>query len=422
MKWSEVIGQEEVKNRLRELVAGRHIPHALMLSGETGYGTLALAMAFASTLLCRFSLNKGRTQEPGLMDFGQDSSSEHSDITSLPISDASQESPDTEACGDCPQCSMLRHWQHPDLHFSFPTVKSPSMAAEHKPVSDDFMREWYEVINREGPYLSFDLWLEEMKTTTQQAIITAAESDALARKISLTSSQGGYKVAVIWLAERMNEESANKILKTLEEPTDKTVFILVVEHPERLLETIRSRVQTIDVPRIDCRSMEQELVARRGLDLDTARHVARASEGNWITAVEMLSPDSERRLFLDLFIMLMRQVYARDVRGMKKWSETTGAFGREKQKRLLTYFMRMIREAFVSNFHNEALSYMTVEEGQFVKKFGPFINETNVIEINALLELAHRDISQNTNQKIVFYDTALRLTVLLLRKPSQDNR
>lgn len=396
MKWNEVIGQADVKDRLKGLVSDGRIPHAIMLCGDTGNGTLALAMAMASTLLCQ-----GRLDTGGGM-FADDVPAE----------------PQAEACGHCAQCAMLRQWHHPDLHFSFPTVKASSMASDHKPVSDDYMKEWYGLINQEGPYITLDQWMDAMDATTQQAIITAAESDALARKIALKSSQGGYKVAIIWLAERMNDESANKILKTLEEPTDGTVFILCVERPELLLETIRSRVQRIDVPKIDSESLKQALMQRRGLDDGIAGRLARATDGNWTKAVEQLEPDSEQRLFLDMFIMLMRQVYSRDVRGMKKWSDTVGdsKFGREKQKRLLQYFMRMVREAFMSNFQEPELSYMTLEEEQFVSKFGRFINEANVIDINALLELALRDISQNTNQKIVFFDTALRLTVLLLRK------
>ena len=362
MQWNEVIGQQDVKDRLKGLVDGGRVPHALMLCGETGYGTLALAMALATELL-------HKTTE-----------------------------------------------YHPDLHFSFPTVKLPSMSGEHKPVSDDFVREWHELIRREGAYISLDKWLEAMKATTQQAIITAAESDELAKKLSLKSSQGGYKVAIIWLAERMNDESANKILKTLEEPSEQTVFILCVERPELLLETIRSRVQRIDVPKIDNTSFEKALMERCGLDEGIAHKLSRAADGNWLTALDQLSPDSERREFLELFKTVMRQAYARDVRSMKKWSETVAGFGREKQKRMLTYFMRMVREAFMSNFHDPELSYMTEEEEQFIRKFGSFVNEANVIDINSLLELALRDISQNTNQKIVFFDTALRLTVLILRK------
>lgn len=399
MKWNEVIGQDDVKDRLKGLVADGRVPHAIMLCGETGNGTLALAMVMASTLLCQGRLDTGG----GGM-----------------FADEVPAEPQPEACGNCPQCAMLRQWHHPDLHFSFPTVKSGSMSSDHKPVSDDYMSQWYDLINTQGPYITLDQWMDAMGATTQQAIITAAESDALGRKIALKASQGGYKVAIIWLAERMNDESANKILKTLEEPTESTVFILCVERPELLLETIRSRVQRIDVPRIDTESLTSALMERRGLDEQIARRLARATDGNWTKAIEQLEPDSEQKLFLDMFIMLMRQVYSRDVRGMKKWSETVGdaKFGREKQKRLLQYFMRMVREAFMSNFQNPELTYMTLEEEQFVSKFGRFINEANVIDINALLELALRDISQNTNQKIVFFDTALRLTVLLLRRPS----
>lgn len=394
-----MIGQDDVKDRLKGLVADGRVPHAIMLCGETGNGTLALAMAMASTLLCQGRLDTGG----GGM-----------------FADEVPAEPQPEACGNCPQCAMLRQWHHPDLHFSFPTVKSGSMSSDHKPVSDDYMSQWYDLINTQGPYITLDQWMDAMGATTQQAIITAAESDALGRKIALKASQGGYKVAIIWLAERMNDESANKILKTLEEPTESTVFILCVERPELLLETIRSRVQRIDVPRIDTESLTSALIERRGLDEQIARRLARATDGNWTKAIEQLEPDSEQKLFLDMFIMLMRQVYSRDVRGMKKWSETVGdaKFGREKQKRLLQYFMRMVREAFMSNFQNPELTYMTLEEEQFVSKFGRFINEANVIDINALLELALRDISQNTNQKIVFFDTALRLTVLLLRRPS----
>lgn len=431
MKWDDVIGQAQTKLRLRKLLAEDRVPHAIMLAGNTGYGTLALAGALASALLCA----RNNATEPagaslfgeegdifgsGASLFGEEADTDREKDGTGTAADNSQDAvkkeAETEACGECKQCLMLRNWQHPDLHFSFPIVKLPSMGAEHKPVCSDFMQNWYEMVAADGMYFSFEQWMEQIGATTQQAIITASESDDIGKKISLTSSQGGYKVVIIWLAERMNDVSANKILKTLEEPTKKTVFILVVERPELLLETIRSRVQRIDVPKIDSTDITDALVAKRGIDRDTAASIARAADGNWLAAVEQLMPDSESRMFLDLFIMLMRQVYAKDVRGMKKWSETVGAFGREKQKRLLAYFMRIIREAFVSNFNTPELSYMTRDEEQFVKKFGRFINETNVIEINDLFELAVRDISQNTNQKVVFFDTALRLTVLLLRK------
>lgn len=397
MKWNDVIGQDSVKDRLKGLVADGRVPHAIMLSGETGCGTLALAMAMASTLLCQGRLDTGGG---GF------------------FSDEQPQEPQPEACGHCQQCAMLSKWHHPDLHFSFPTIKAASMSSDHKPVCDDYMTEWCDMMVKDGPYITMDQWMEAMRATKQQAIITTAEVEALTRKTALKSSQGGYKVVIIWLAERMNDDSANKILKTLEEPTERTVFILCVERPELLLETIRSRVQRIDVPKISTEAMRQALIERRGLDEETAQKLARATGGSWTKAMEYLKPDAESKLFRDLFIMLMRYAYGKDVRGMKKWCDTVSGtdYGREKQKRLLTYFMRMIREAFMSNFQDPELLYMTTEEEEFVRKFGRFVNEANVIDITNLFELAIRDISQNTNQKIVFFDTALRLTVLLHRK------
>jgi DNA polymerase-3 subunit delta' len=404
MKWNEVIGQEEVADRLKAMVCSGRMPHALMLCGNTGHGALALAMALASTLICQNS--NGRKKAATTTSLGMFGEEEDSNSAASQCGDP---------CGVCPQCAMLKQWHHPDLHFSFPTVKLPSMSTEHKPVSDDFISNWNELINREGPYISLEQWMEQMGATTQQAIITAGESDALTRKTAIKSSQGGYKVGIIWLAELMNESSANKFLKTLEEPSDDTIFILVVERPELLLETIRSRVQRIDIPRISQEALQAALTEQQGIDSSMALKIARAAEGNWNNAVEMLKPESEQKMFLDLFIMIMRQAYTSDVRGMKKWSDTVAAFGREQQKRMLQYFMRMVREAFISNFKEPALSYMTVEEEEFIKKFGQFVNEINIIEINELLELALRDISQNTYQKVVFFDTALRLTVLIQR-------
>lgn len=409
MKWSDVIGQQTVKERLIEMVRAERVPHALLLAGETGYGSLALAMALASTLLCQGNSKPKQVEDAGF--FGMMEPEE-------PQQEATDDAIITEACGECPQCKMLRDWHHPDLYFSFPTIKGKNMSGDHKPVSNDYSSQWNELICDAGPYITLDQWMTAMKADNQQSLFTAAESDEISRRVALTSSQGGYKVIIMWLAERMNEECANKILKTLEEPAKMTVFILVCEQPELMLETIRSRVQRIDVPRIDTESLKQALIDRRKLDADIAYRLARASDGNWLKAIEQLEVDSESRLFLDLFKQLMRMVYAKDVRGMKKWCDTVSdsKFGREKQRRLLSYFLRMIREAFMSNFKEPDLNYMTLEEEQFVQNFGRFINEANVIEITELLELALRDIRQNTNQKIVFFDTALRLTQLLLRK------
>ena len=289
------------------------------------------------------------------------------------------------------------------------------MNADHKPISDDFAREWHELIMA-GPFFTMNEWLEMMGGENQQAIITAGESDELIRKLSLKSSQGGYKVSLIWLPERMNIECANKILKLLEEPPSQTVFILVCEEPDNLLETIRSRVQRIDVKKIADEDVRQALMEKRGLTEDVAQRISRMANGSWLKALEMLSTDSENELFLDMFQTLMRLSYQRKVKDLKTWSERMAAMGREKQKRFLTYFLRLIRENFMYNFHQEELCYMTQREEDFARNFARFINEANILPIMDLINKSIRDIGQNANAKIVFFDMALQMIVLLIQK------
>ena len=360
-----------------QMVKEDRLPHAMMLCGPQGSGKKALAIAFACYLL----------EQPTA--YGQ-----------LPTASTK---------------AMLQKLEHPDLHFTYPTIKLPSMSTEHTPVSDDFAKEWHELL-KEGPYFSMDEWMQAMGGENQQAVITVGESDELVRKLSLKSSQGGYKVSIIWLPERMNIACANKLLKLIEEPPQQTVFILVSEEPDKLLETIRSRVQRIDIRKTDNEDIRKALVERRGISEEAALRISRLANGNWLKAMEELQTGSENEMFLDMFIMLMRLAYQRKIKDLRKWSEQMAAMGREKQRRWLTYFLRMTRESFVYNFREEELNYMTADEEAFAQNFARFINENNILPISDLANLAIRDIGQNANAKIVFFDFALQIIVLLLQK------
>ena len=293
------------------------------------------------------------------------------------------------------------------------------MPSDHKPVSDDFATQWREMLAK-GPYFQIDEWMRRIgKTDTdlnKQAIITAEEADDISHKLNFKSVMGCYKVSLIWLPERMNLPSANKILKLLEEPPSKTFFIMVSEEPELLLETIRSRTQRIDFKKIDDERLEQALIERRALEPNMAHRIARIAHGNWNAALEELDSGNENRQHLDMFIMLMRLAYMRNIHDLKKWSEVVATFGREKQKRMLDYFNHMVRESFMYNFRNEELTYMTQEEEEFARNFARFINEANVIDIFNLFDECKRFIGQNANAKIVFFDLALKIIVLLIRK------
>ena len=375
MGFEEVIGQEEAKHRLQQMVEEDRLPHAIMLCGPQGVGKKALAVAFACHLLLEQDHTAMKTAHE----------------------------------------AMLKKLEHPDLHFTFPTIKLPSMGSDHMPVSDDFVNEWRELLLK-SPYFSMDEWMAAMGAENQQAIITVGESDELVRKLSLKSSQGGRKVSVIWLPERMNIACANKLLKLIEEPPQQTVFIMVSEEPDKLLETIRSRVQRIDIKRVEAETISRALVEYRGISEESANRIGRLANGSWMKALEELRAGSENEQFLDLFIMLMRLAYQRKVKDLRKWSETMAGFGREKQRRFLEFFLRLIRENFMYNFVQQELCYMSQDEENFARNFARFVNEANVLPIYDLVTKANRDIGQNANAKIVFFDFALQMIVLLIQK------
>lgn len=379
MKFDKVIGQEEAEARLQQLVDEQRIPHALMFTGPGGCGKMALALAFASFLL-------------GERWNGKSLLANASAITNAE--------------------AMLAQWQHPDLHFSYPVIKSKGAGSDSKITSEDFAKEWRQMLGG-GPYFSLEQWMRYMNAENQQASIFEAESDRLMRKLNLKSSLGGNKVSLIWLPERMNLTSANKLLKLLEEPPLKTFFLLVSEHPELLLETIRSRVQVFAVTRIDDESVSEALTERQGIAPEDARRIARIANGNWMKALEEIDADNENKEFFALFVTLMRKAYAKDVKSLKAWSQTVADFGREKQKRLIAYMMQMVRENFMYNFHNPQLCYMTQAEEAFAQKFAPFINERNVLLFQNRLQLMMRDISQNANGKLQFFNFALEVTIYI---------
>ena len=379
MKFSEVIGQQQVAERLQQLADQQRVPHAIMICGPQGAGKMALAIAFASYLL-----------------------GEREDETQIAEKERNS-------------VAMVRKLEHPDLHFSFPVFKTKSMSADHKVTSDDFMKDWLQFI-KQGPYFTLNQWTGTIGVENQQTRIYVGESDLLTRKLSLTASQGGYKVAIIWLPEKMNAECANKMLKLLEEPTPRTVFILVPEEPEKIIETIRSRTQQIYIKAIQQEEIKKALIRQRGLDEQNATRIARMANGNWLKALEELDSENEKRHFLELFISLMRLTYTKQLGELKTWSENVASLGREKQKRMMEYFLHMVRENFMYNFNQPQLSYMTQDEENFASKFAPFINEANVIQITEQMQRTIPEITQNANPKILFYDMALQLIILIRKK------
>ena len=370
--FKDVIGQEAAKQRLIQEVQEARIPHAQLFCGPNGAGKLPLALAYARYICC-----PNRTQ--------------------------------TDACGTCPSCVKWNKLVHPDVHFVFPIVKT---AKPKKEVCDDYIADWRRLLLG-NTYFGLNHWLNEMDAENGQAIIYAKESDEITRKLSLKSSEGGYKITLVWLPEKMHEVCANKLLKLLEEPPEKTVFLLISEAPEMILSTILSRTQRFNIHGIEEGDMAKALQERFGVQPADSEAIAHLANGNFIKALETIHLNKENESFFELFISLMRLSYQRKIREMKQWSEQLAGMGREQQKNFLEYCQRMIRENFIYNLHRKEMNYMTPREQEFATRFAPFVNERNVMGITDELSEAQIHIEQNVNARMVFFDFALKMIVLL---------
>ncbi|MBR3718024.1 MAG: DNA polymerase III subunit delta, partial [Bacteroidaceae bacterium] len=290
-----------------------------------------------------------------------------------------------------------------------------SSEKKKKTICADYLPEWRELLLN-SPYFSYSQWLEAMDAENGQAIIYAKESDEITKTLSLKPVQGEFKVTIIWLPEKMHEACANKMLKLLEEPPEHTIFLLCSEEPERILPTILSRTQRINLPRLTEAEIADALQNKYGVQPRDSETLAHLANGSFVKALDQIHLNEDNDRYLQLFMSLMRLAYARRIREMKAWSEEVAALGREKQKDLLGYCQRMIRESFMANFHQKQMSYMNLEEQNFTSRFAPFVNEKNAMDIMYELSEAQIHIEQNVNAKMVFFDLALKMIVLLIRK------
>ncbi|MDD3079622.1 MAG: DNA polymerase III subunit [Paludibacter sp.] len=383
MQFSEIIGQDEVKKRFIRTVQEQRIPHAQLLYGPEGVGKLAMAVAYAQYISCE---NRG----------------------------------ETDSCGVCPSCVKYKKLIHPDLHFVFPVIKP---AGKQSVVCDDFISDFRTMLI-ESPYFSVNEWFARISGDAKQGMIYANESQEIIRKLSLKTYESEYKVMIIWLPEKMNETCANKLLKILEEPPEKTIFLLVSNEPDKIITTILSRTQHVNVPRLTDDDITVALLRNTNVEVSQidAVNVARISNGSYLNALAILNSDDENKINFERFVMIMRlawQVGNRkdhaSLKTLKKWSDDMAAssVGRERQKNFLVYSQRMIRENYIHNLQNPDLNYMTNYESDFSLKFSPFINERNVEDLMSEFALAERHIEQNVNAKMVFFDLVLKVIMLL---------
>lgn len=372
MYFRDIVGQNDIKQRLITSVKEGFVPHAQLFCGPEGVGKLPLAIAYAQYLNC-------------------------------------VDRQDDEPCGKCPSCVKYNNLAHPDLHFVFPIIKK-----DKREVCDDFISEWRSFVD-DRPYFGLSDWLANIGAENAQGMIYAKESEEIIRKLSLKIYEAKYKTMIIWLPEKMHEACANKLLKIIEEPIGDTVFLLVSDTPDQIIGTIQSRCQRINIRGVDELDIIAALQAKYNITEQDAAVVSHISRGSYLKALETISLDEENKFFFNFFVQMMRSSYGKDIKMIKNIGNELSAIGRERQKNYLRYAQRMIREYFSSNLKQSELVYLNSEESQFGIRFAPFINERNIIDFMNELALAERHIEQNVNAKMVFFDLCLKVTMLLKR-------
>lgn len=374
MQFKDIVGQHELKAKLIQTVTEGRISHAQLFLGEAGYGTLPLAIAYAQYICCQ---NRG----------------------------------ESDSCGTCHSCHKYQKLIHPDLHFVFPVNSTKSITADKKPVSDHFIAEWRQLLSN-NLYFNEQEWYNTIGIDNKQGNISANEADRIISKLNLKPYEADYKVMIIWLPERLNITSANRLLKLIEEPPTNTLFLLVTENAGQVLRTIYSRAQLVKVAPIDDKSVIAALT-QKGINDNDAHTAARLARGNYLHALQMLADRNANNDFFAAFVLLMRLSYANDVIALMEWAEDVAAWGRERQKTFLSYAEGMVRENFILNLKVDDAVYLGFNEYDWAQKFAPFINRNNVYELYNQLNRCIGHIAQNGNAKIIFTDLALKTVKLI---------
>ena len=371
MKFSDIIGQQELKRHLTDSIDKGRISHAQLFTGKAGAGTLPLAIAYAQYLNC-------------------------------------PNRKDGDSCGVCPSCQQIAQSAHPDVHFIYPVNKQGKKSGEVV-LSAEFLPQWREIMSQSGGYFTRQEWYDKLDLgKTLQGMISAKEADEIIRRLSFKSFQSQYKVVIIWQAETMNEEAANKILKILEEPWENTVFLLVAERGDLLLKTILSRTQETSVPRLKV----EDLVSLSGASEQERRNMARLAAGDVIQMRRMVQGEGDelREECFDLFCRLMRLSYNDKHLELLDWADEVAQLSREQQRQMLTHSARLLREAYMLHAGLGRISYLWGEEAKFCNNFAPFIGNQNIEILISEIESAMRQINQNGNARIVFTHFALAVS------------
>ena len=375
MQFEDILGQEKVKSFLEKTIETGRIPHAQLFVASKGSGELAMAIAYAQKLICK-----------------------------------------DENCH-----KLVSKLTHPDLHFAFPTTTTTTIKTQ--PESDLFLETWREFVLK-NPYGSYLDWMEAMGVANKQGIIPVRESEKIIQKVSLKAFAGGYKVMLIWMVEKMNRETANKLLKIIEEPPNKTVFILITNNEEQLIDTIRSRCQAVYFNKLSKSDIAKALIEKHQVKSEKALQIAAQSDGNYSKALQLIAHSEKEKEFDTWFVTWVRAAFlvkskVSALNDIINWSEDIASKGRETQKSFLNYCLQLFRQALLINYKTKSITYIEMGEiGFSLDKFAPFVHGNNIVAITKELNDAIYHIERNGNAKVILLDLSLKLTRLIHAKPA----
>ena len=375
MSFQEIIGHNELKKHLLASIDSNKVSHAQLFCGPEGCGHFAMAVAYAKYLLC-------------------------------------SDREENDSCGVCSSCRKMNLLSQPDVHFSFPIHLSKANKVEK---SDDCIQVFREMYSRH-PYIGMNYWNELLGDSNKKGIIAVREGEAIIKKLGLKSFEGGYKILIMWLPELMNNEAANKLLKSIEEPPKKTLFLLVSNSTDRILDTILSRTQQINFNALSDNLVANKLINQFEINENEAMKLAKLSQGNVHKAISLVENQNNEAFLLSMFIEWMRLCYSRNISATIDWVDTISSKGREQLKVFLLFTLEMFRSAIIGHYSSSHLALLSEEQEKFLQKFAPFINNQNIVGLNDTINKAYLHIERNANPKVLLLDVSLKLYALLKKQ------
>jgi DNA polymerase-3 subunit delta' len=369
MQFKEVIGQEDIKHKIIQQIKEDKISHAQLFIGNAGFGTLPMALAFAQYIFCE---NKN----------------------------------DLDSCGECPSCRKVSAFQHADLHFYFPVIQE-----DKNKISKGKTATWTALVKAD-PYMDLDKWSNDLGEN-KKPIISVSEAIEIINEFNLKSYEGGFKIGIVWMAQTMNVQCANKLLKLLEEPTPNTLFIMITDQEEFILPTIRSRTQVTRFPRIQSSAVSEYFIKQKNYSPNNATNLSILANGDINNVKKQflnLTEESEEEIlykrYSEAFMQLMRVCYKKDVNGMLDWVEmiSNKPFSKNHQKQFVLYAIQMMRQSMLKNYTGDQLLNVNEEEAKFLVNFAKFITGNNIFEFIDMFDQAYYHLDRNANAKILFND------------------